>query len=259
MGAGGAGLASAEVSESVFLNPASLAHAPSFSSGWFYKDGFVKGENHTTDYGATFVDNSKDVFVPGAFSYIKRNRNFEGLAPADETYWQVAVGKFMHDQFSMGLTLYYLAIETDGKKYTRLNGDLGFMWNPSPNFGWGVVIYNLRKPDLETPDYLNYKPFAAIGLNFILTELVRVRMDIGQQLIDNPLGRHVIKAGLETFINRFVVLRLGGQFDRLVGTDETTLGLSFLGPRFSLDYAINYRQSDVSKGPLHSVDLRIPF
>ena len=258
-GVGGAGVASAEVAESAFLNPASLAHSPTFSSGVFYQDGWFQGVSHRTDLAVNIVDNSDGLYVPGSIGYVQRRQTFKGASPVDQKFYHIAVGDFVGHQFSVGLGLYYLESETLTDKYTRVNGNLGFMWNPNPDLGWGIVVYNLRKEGDDTPGFIKNPTKAMIGFNYIVTEFLRFRADGGQQLHENPENDWEWKLGFETFLNKFMVLRFGWHTGAMTEKDEISAGWSFIGPRFSLDYAYRRTQAEESNGALHSVDLRLPF
>ncbi|MEK6556066.1 MAG: hypothetical protein AABZ31_12550, partial [Bdellovibrionota bacterium] len=66
------------------------------------------------------------------------------------------------------------------------------------------------------------------------------------------------KAGIESFIDAFLVLRMGYQINELEDRNYYSLGFGFTGPRLKIDYS--YQQNeDYTKGAMHSVDFRLPL
>ena len=97
-----------------------------------------------------------------------------------------------------------------------------------------------------------------LGVNYVVIEKVRARLDFSQQMESNPDHKLDVRAGLESFMDAFFVLRLGFESEQLTGRKYYSVGIGFTGPALRVDYA--YRQNgDFSGGALHSVDFRLPF
>ncbi|MCB0357005.1 MAG: hypothetical protein KDD40_08365 [Bdellovibrionales bacterium] len=258
-GLGGAGVASTEVAETSFLNPATLAHAPTFVAGIFYQDGWLEGVMHDTELAINLVDNSEGVIFPGALGFVQKRTTYPGADPVDKRIWQLALGNFVVPMFSAGLSFNFMEYEASGDSYTQFNMTAGILWNPHPDWGFGLVVYHLLPRDEEIPLYFRDLQQATAGITYIASEFLRLRLDVSKTLEMNPQKKLQVKGGMETFITKFFVLRLGWRNDQLNKNDSLTLGFSFVGPRFSIDYAYQKSQEEQEKGALHSVDFRIPF
>ena len=259
LGVGGAGVASVEVVESSFLNPASLAHAPTFVGGIFYQDGWLEGTNHNSELAVNLVDNSKGVVFPGAFGFVQRRINFRGLESVNKRVWNLSLGNFIVPKLSGGFSFHYVETDAGGTSYDQFNMTAGILWNPHPDWGFGLAFYNLFPPDEETPLYFRDLQKLTLGTTFIASEFLRVRLDVSQLQNENPDSKKQFKGGLESFLTKFFILRVGWRSDQLAENDTLTAGFSFIGPRFTLDYAYQKSQEEGEQGPLHSVDFSIPF
>jgi hypothetical protein len=258
-GVGGAGAASVEVIESSFLNPATLAHAPTFVGGIFYQDGFVDGEFYDTLVGINLIDNSEGVFMPGGFGFIQERMVFLEENSVNKRIWNLSLGSFIVPMFSAGISFHYVEAESGGEEFNNFNSTFGLLWNPHPDWGFAAVIHNMLGGNEKTPLYFRDFKKAVLGLTFIASEYLRFRLDGSKLLEENPEEKLEVKGGIETFLSSFAVLRLGWKNDQLFKRDVLTGGLSFIGPRFTLDYSYQQSQDSKSLGSLHSVDLSFPF
>jgi hypothetical protein len=65
-------------------------------------------------------------------------------------------------------------------------------------------------------------------------------------------------SGLETYLNKFMITRIGFQNDNKNSRELLTAGLGFKGPRFAINYGYQGNIL-ISSDYRHSVDLEIPF
>lgn len=258
-GAGGAGRAAAEVSETALLNPATIAHAPDFSAATYFTTGDLDSTENTQIYGLTLVDNNSEAFFPGSLSFLRRHRDYKSLPSVEDNYINASIGGFFYHQFAMGLSVLRLEQKIKrGKKYEQWNGVVGMHYTPTPDLGLGLVVYNMAQVDEDIPQDLQLIPKVSAGLSYIINQFVRVRFDLSREERFNPNHKLIYNGGLESFLNGFLILRLGVSRDDRLQITRYTGGLSFDGPQFKLDYAYGQNE-DQANGALHSVDLRIPF
>lgn len=256
---GGAGRASAETDETVFLNPATLVHGPAFSSNVFYQEGGFTQSTQSHKYGVSFVDNSQDVLFSGGFAYLRGQKNFNNFEAINEEFMQVSLGGFIHGQVSAGVNFTRLVQkESSGSQHVQMNGDIGLMWNPSPQWALGGVYYNVKAADENLSAHLRELPVAAFGFTYLFSRLLSVRLDGGRQMKDNPDGKYFLGVGLESEVHPFWIFRGGYKVDKLAGLDLFTAGIGFRGPRFRLDYFYQLPQKG-GDGSLHGVDMRVSF
>ncbi|MCB0411408.1 MAG: hypothetical protein KDD22_02710, partial [Bdellovibrionales bacterium] len=105
---GGAGVAAVNGSEAVYINPAALAHAPNFEGSLIYQDGYLAQDTHRTYMGATLIDNSEMVIVPGSLSYLQGSQTNPGGAPSEDQRWQMSFGGFIYRNLALGANVYWM-------------------------------------------------------------------------------------------------------------------------------------------------------
>jgi hypothetical protein len=147
---------------------------------------------------------------------------------------------------------------TGGQSYNSFDGHLGALYNPHPDFGFGLVFYNVGSRDDARPAEIQNYDKASLGGLYIFREYFRLRADISQQLEVNPDNKALYQVGLESKLAGFVIFRLGMDKNELDQRKYFTAGISFDGPRAKVDYS--YRKLNESGvGAMHSVDIRLPF
>lgn len=258
-GAGGAGRANIDKGVETLLNPASLAHSQKYSSAIVFNNGSLwEGDTEST-LGFVVSDNTEGVLIPGALTYLKRTREIAGSEPLQEAFWKLTVGDFVYEQLSFGISAIYITQKQEGREdFQQTDAEIGLLYNPNPNFGVALVRYNFLKPKDNVPQAAVLKDTWAIGTNWILTDLTRVRFDIVYPVEQNSSQQPIYQYGVETLSGSFNIFRLGGQNDRMTKNDYITVGWTFDGPKLKIDYAFrkNVKASDEA---LHSVDMRISF
>ncbi len=241
------------------MNPASLAHAPTFVGGVFYREGWLDGINHDSLVAVNIVDNSDGVFVPGSLGYIQRSTHYSGQHSVSRKAWNLSVGSFFMPMLAGGLSLHHVNMESNGESYTDFNATMGVIWNPHPDWGFGLALYQVFGGNRKIPSYFREPQKLTLGATHVVSEYLRLRLDVASVLEDNPENKLQIMGGFESFLTSYFVMRVGWKADEFASRDTFTAGFSFLGPRFTLDYAYQNTFADSSQGALHSVDLSFPF
>lgn len=258
-GAGGAGRAAAEAGEGLLQNPAFLPHLRDVSSSFYYTNGGLTPQEKQTTFGLAIADNHEKVLFPGGLAYFQRKIDIEGMPSAEEKFFQVSAGNFLYEQISLGISLIYLKTDpSEGAGFNQINGVVGFLYNPHPDWGFGLVKYHFAKPGSEVPTYLRLMPSTAVALTYLPTDFLKVRFDVVRQDKYNHEHKLEYLLGLESMMNEFFIIRMGGGIDQLSQSETVSLGLTFDGPVFKVDYSFRKR-ADGQDGALHSVDMRAPF
>ncbi|MGZ3770658.1 MAG: hypothetical protein ACXVCP_13690 [Bdellovibrio sp.] len=237
---GGTGRATVEAGDSAFLNPGTLVHL----RGHSMFTSFSKDE-----FAVSLTDNTEDSFLPSALSYVQRKSTVtQGELQQHDILLSLA--EFAVDKIAFGITGHYLEHKLATVSYRQSNADLGVIYTPQPHIGWALVAYNVFGEDKDIPQNFRSKRSVAAGFNYIYKSTVRARLDATTD--------SVFMAGLETYVNQFLITRLGYQNDTDDKREIITAGAGFKGPRFAIDYAYQ-GNSQISGDYRHSVDLVIPF
>lgn len=238
--AGGAGVATVEVGEASFMNPATLTH--------------VKGRSFYTSfqhdlYAISITQNDKGSAVPGAFSYY----SFK-----DNQYFALSLSDFIYENISVGLSINYLQAEfaPQTKKKSTLNANAGVIWTPTKDFGIAFAAENMLTPPDDFQRSGVIEPASRIGFNYVFREWFRWRLDL-VTLDNNRWNKWIPQTGIESYLNKFFIVRVGvSQVPDL--KESWSAGFGFDLPRFKLDYASQWHANGGNE-QRHSVDLTVPF
>lgn len=256
---GSAGRAAVDDGEQVVLNPALAVHGSTFTSEVFYIDGYNAKDEHDNIAGFGLTDNTEGLIASGGYYFAKKRSTYPVLQTLEQEYHQASFARFLEKHFSAGLAITYLDSNViGGTRYKQWDANLGFHYNPDPNYAFGLVFYNLAERDLKAPVHVQNQDSIFLASHFLFLERFRCRVDIGQQQSLNPKNKFQFQFGLESKVSEFLVTRVGFEKDDLIDRDSYTLGLAFDGPRIKFDYF--YRHNlDYSDGSMHGVDMRLPF
>ncbi len=238
--AGGTGRAAVEVADASFLNPATLVHL----RGHYFLSSLAKD-----DFAFLLTDNSEESFLPASLGYVQK-KSLQSQGELIQKDIILSLAEFMTDQWAFGLTGHYLEQSLPTSSYRQVNADLGILYTPLPHIGLGLVLYNVFGENKEIPEAFRPKFSAAGGFNYIYKSTVRFRVD--------ATSESVLMGGLETYVNKFLITRLGYQSDLDDHRELITGGVGFKGPRFALNYAYQ-GNTQISGDYRHSIDLEIPF
>lgn len=237
---GGTGRAAVEVADAALLNPSSLVHL----RGDFLYSSFAEKE-----FAVMILDNTEESFLPAALGFVQKKTNVtQGELVQQDIAFSLA--EFLRDKWSFGVTGHYLEQKLPTNSYRQTNADLGMLYTSSASMGWALVVYNIFGEKNEIPANFRMKTSVAGGFNYIFRKTVRVRLD--------ATSDSILMAGLENYLNQFLISRIGYSVDTDDDRALFTAGLGFKGPRFVINYA--YQGNPKSSGDYrHSVDLEIPF
>lgn len=244
IGTGGAGVASLDIGEATFLNPASIMH--------------LKGRQFFSTlqsdlFAVSLLENDRSSALPGAVSYAKQKRTEAfGFSLAD----------FVLKNFAIGATLNYLQLSPDPreelnrKRFSTFNGSLGVSWNLSRQFGLGASFENIAEIPEEFVRLSGLTPRTRAGLNYIYKDWFRLRFD-AVTTTNNRFSDLTPQAGFESYFGRWVIGRVG--WSQIPGYDDSwSGGIGFSLPKFKIDYATAWISAETNE-IRHSVDLGLTF
>lgn len=252
------GVATVEASDAAFLNPASLGHM----KGYYFYSGFGATKQNTTannqDLAFSLTDAMPDTVVPTSLGYVQNTRQFNGEADNSVSReFRLAFGNIFRKNLAFGLAVDYGNDRFLNQSYQQTNLEAGFLWTPNANFGAGIQFKNLLKPDESIPEFVRFQQRTVAGISYNYRKFMRAKVDLSSTS-NNSLKKPTLGVGLESYLNRWLVIRLGAGRDNEQAVDQYTGGLGFMGPKFALHYA--YQSSPQNERlTRHSVDLAVPI
>ncbi|MBX3020379.1 MAG: hypothetical protein KF799_01780 [Bdellovibrionales bacterium] len=254
---GGTGVAGMDGAEASFLNPALIPLFQGSAIDGYYRDGYEAPGRHRQAWALGAIDNTRDVWFPGAIHYVRTRDTGRGL-PAEGDLWHVSIAE-RFEQFTLGLSVYRLVYDVQNdREYTQWNGSVGGVYMIHDGLGVAYVLSNVAQPGSNVPKPLREDMRQTAGVFAKWGEIARVRFDLERQERFNPDHDMAYMFGLESKTSEMLILRLGYRYDDWANERIWTAGIGFDGPRLKLDYAIEKNQEG-TPGALHSVDLRLVF
>lgn len=254
---GEAGIATVEASENPFGNPAGLAYV----KGYYFTAGFgtqtKSAVGNTQELAVSLTDNMKETLVPTSFSYVQQNMNPELGSPTLRRDFRLSFGNFIRPGFSFGLAIVHDTDQLITDKYEQTNVQAGVLVAPSSDLGFGAVFENLIPTNKDLPEVYRLKQTTSVGASWNYKRLFRFRSDL-ISAPGNSFGKPTLAGGMESYLNRWLVMRLGFQRNAEQEANLFTGGVGFIGPKFGFHYAY---QNSPQKEALtrHSVDLAVPI
>ncbi len=250
---GGAAIATAEPSDSVFSNPATINQV---KNRYFFTS-FL-----TEQMTIGLFDNSPGSMFPGGLSFAQYRKDENATFQADNTL-SLSLGGRLANRLQFGLSFKNEQYLWDEQRHRALGADAGLLYIPFDNLGIGLVNYNFSQQIDEEIEVLVDGRTWGLGVNYYYNNFLKLKMDYRPIEDFRPEGAFVM-TGFETQTDKFMAFRMGYSFlakpspQRSFESDRKySAGVGFLGPRFHLNYA--YQEEKPSNDSLHTIDLGIPF
>lgn len=245
---GGSGRGAIEPVDGVLLNPATVSDLPNNNFSMNYS---------ADEWALTVTDNGKDSYIPAAVRFVKSRTSLMdtqqmGMSFASRRWKKLAIG----GTGSMMEYTNYLSSVTE-QKYRQTTLDLAATYAVASNFGIGFVANKISSSDVNLAENLQVQKTLALGFSYTYFNFSRIRFDI-ESAPENNTDKLTYMMGIETYLNDWVVFRLGYQNNNYLGKDFVTTGVGFAGPQFGLHYAFITNTADKSEDK-HLIDLGIPF
>lgn len=257
---GGAGRAAVDGGESAFLNPASIAHMREYFVGMHYQRGEHPREGDFSRYALQLTDGTSALIPGGASIYRQKIDLPNGAGSRTDQDIQVGVAGFAIPKLAVGVSGHYFTQSGQGRDDTQWNGGVGLIFSPTDDLGVGLVGYDIAPVPSDALVDRRLIPTFALGLHYVFSDLLRVRLDLVRPDIQPTFTDHRINVmgGLESFFATTFVFRLGMQALETADQMNLTAGFGYHGPRLSVDYSF---QKDIRSagGVRHLIDLWLPL
>ena len=259
-GAGGAGRASVDPIEAVFLNPANLAQLKKYYIGFQGADSQDVSSGQNREASLAIADGTPDKLFTGGLAVTRRRVTSRGSTPIEQTNYQVGAANFLLPNLSLGAAVHRLESDFEGgAEHIQHNFNLGALWTPFENLGLAVVGYDLLRPSSDIPSEIALQPTVGAGMTLIYKEFFRWRLDITHPLKGNPESDSILMTGFESVLAKLLTLRLGAQWQDVSKQTFLTSGFSWEAPRFALNYAFQKELQPSPGGNRHVFDLTFSF
>lgn len=250
---GGAGVAALSSAESVFMNPAQLAHLKGYTVAGYRSERHTRNVGSEQDWALGVVDVTPGVLVPGGLSYVTRKYHLTGFV-ADEQDLTLNVGNKMGSVLSWGARARYFTSKPWGENGVSIfTGGFGLLYTPLNNLGFGLMSDNVF--DTHSP---SLRPVTTLGVNYLVDTIVGFRADLAYPHKSNPDKKGIIMIGSELTPRADLAVRLGSRIDDHMKQNFLTAGLGWQTPRFAVDFAFE-RRLQSTDDHAYSADLRFDF
>lgn len=233
--AAGAGIGALLVNEATILNPAAINFLGT-STLYYQKD---KTNLDDRNPARSFYEEGTSEYVgftdvttklKGGFSYLYQNEQ-EGKRKRFSLSSAGAVTK----QTSMGLIYQFGHEDSDiiNNDYHLFTFGLTHIFSEALTLG--LVI---RDPQKRIREYAYY----GVGFQYAFNQFIHVLADAGSGDTANPDKKSFTKYAIQLNSFKYLFLRTGRFHDKFNDTKGFSYGISWVGPKFSLDYA--YKNSE---------------
>ncbi len=239
------GVGSLEEVDGVYLNPASIA--------FFSRKSFAVSYSNQ-HLNAQLTDNGVEAFFPAALMYTSSDRG--GL---QTKALHLAIAYQVYKGLALGVDGSYRELRptSQDQKFRQTVVSAGIFYQFHKTFQLGFVSKNKALNDTDLSDAIDQVTTMALGTSYIYDDFAKFKFDV-ESNENQKTDRLIYKFGLETYINDWIVTRLGYQNDNVHSLNYLTAGLGFAGPQFGLHYAYQ-AEANKKTDPLHTIDLNIPF
>lgn len=253
---GKSGRAAVEGADSLYLNPATIAHLPGSSIAF----GTAQSKSEDTgswDYNLLITDNELDKLFPASIGAYKKKINFDGSSDLEIEDFTLGIARYFGGRLAAGVSYHYYATHLANKNHTQSNFNIGLLFTPTEDLGFGLVAYDVAPPPSSLPDAVKLEQRWGAGATYLANSFLRFRVDAsGGSLMGKT--HPIWSLGGESFFSKFWVARLGTERDTNTDVLIGCLGVGFIGPRFQLNYA--YQSTKEIEGyNSHSIDFVMPF
>jgi hypothetical protein len=246
---GGSGAAAALVEESSFLNPASTSLT---GASTLYYQHDTQSINDTTN--KNYPKQSSSGFVLGDssngyslnlsyISQIEENDSRKGFGLTTST----AIGPQSFVGYSIRLNTDLNSLTQVSKKYYE--SVFGVTHIISQGTSVAIIAFDPFKSKADNTH-------AIIGINHELVAFVAISADLGLQYLDDQITKNYsAKGAIQIKVLDDFYLKFGIFNDKSRSEKGEGIGLSWMGPRFSLDFGLKNTRTDIAQIEKKSKDI----
>jgi len=250
---GGAGRANNNGMDAHFLNPAGIAFSRGTAFGGAFQEGDLSTPNPVNNYDLEVIDNDTSNIISGGIAYVTKRSSFPANTTNDQDL-SISFAGHIFPTMGIGVQGHRLYTQnSNGPAFVKYNTTIGFLAVPRPWFGLAFVAYDI----FNDPNGVTVPTFA-VGSNFVIQDLFRIRVDAVRPELQNPNHAAIISGGVEFNLGYSLLLRTGGQWNNIASQDYFCVGMGFEGPKLNVGYA--YRTNvNVDGDAFHTFEAWLTF
>ena len=252
----GAGRAAVEPTDSPFLNPAALAFIRGYYFTSSYSGSTQKSNVDAQDFSLSLTDNLADTVMPTSLTYVQRNTSLSKSESIQTREFGLAFGGLTFSKVSLGLSGRQKHDTNLLQVYQQNNLTFGTEFAPNERVGFALVTDNFVTAPPEIPESLKLVRTSSIAFNYNYKAFVRSKIDL-TSASNNNFAKPTLAGGVETYMNRWLILRVGIARNAEKEASLYAAGVGFTGPKFGVHYGYLFSPEDQSLSR-HSVDLAVP-
>lgn len=246
----GAGRATAEATVSPFLNPATLA----FVTGYHFTTSYSTVSNVQSDLALTLTDALKDTILPTSLAYTQMTIT-EGSEKIQAKDVRLALAEKVGASWSVGLSGHHLTHNSLFESYAQSNLTLAMAAAINDRLSFGYILDDMLPAAKSIPEKYRLQAVSSAGISYDYKKVIRGKLDV-VSAENNQFRTPSLLGGVETYLNKWLIIRVGLGYSFEKNTISSGLGMGFKGPKFGIHYAYLNQFEQQTR---HSVDLGIPF
>ena len=243
----GSGRAAVEATDSPFLNPATIP----FLRGYYFTSSFNSTSVKTSDMALTLTDNMKETVMPTSLGYIQHKE--ENKKSQD---FRLAFGQRFLKKAAAGLAIHHRNDQNLENSHSQTNLTLAGAIGSGDNFSVGFVADDVLPSSGSVPQDVRLESQSSIGVAYNYKRVVRGKLDLLTGM-NNKYTRPTLLGGVETFFNKWLIVRVGAGRDSDLNANILSAGFGFQLPKFGIHYGYLQESTEVAI-IRHTVDLAIP-
>jgi hypothetical protein len=248
VGTAGSGRASLEVSDTPFLNPAGLSFIRGYHFSTSYSNQDPRG-GRGSQFILSLTDATSESPVPTSLGYYQAQFLDGDERVEQHRLMRLAFSGRLQNNFSMGMGLSYREFffgSIGPQRRTMI--DLASLYSLDEDSGLSFHINNIRVGTPDVDPRIDDEKKLGIAFNHNYTPSMRFKVDV---FTDQT------SLGVESFVNQWLVWRLGAQRVYQMNGNIFGMGLGFVGPKFGINYGFENNPTIVGSAR-HVFDLSFP-
>ncbi len=200
-------------------------------------------------------DNGAEALFPAALGYSQQEIDF-----LKQKKYQVVIAQRLSKKLAVGVDVTY----KDTTDLKRQSGEYQTVLGISVSsqlLNWlnlGLSYSELPLNDTDLISFYDKNPILKAGLETQFENFVLLRFEVEQQKTIDEDSRLIYKSGLELYLNEWMAFRLGYQNNNVLHQNYLTSGLGFGGSQYGFHYSF-VKEAEKQKESYHSIDLALPF